>query len=265
MSDLDENIQIALDFELQRQRNLLAGDEAAVLASYREQTVFLPDSNAGDFWDERFKEEAASQLEQSNQFVAQFPMEAWRIKKVLQELNLSQSIVNLGVGAGRLEAKLLPKIKPSQYLGTDITQETLTKLRQHFPHFTFVQTTLLDLPIENASVDQVLLLEVLEHIKPQETLAVLAEIRRILKPEGRLFISVPLNEGLEEMLPENPNSHLRIYSPELLAFELKQVGLEVKQSFFASAFAKLFWPKHYLNQIFKLRHPNNCFMIAHKS
>jgi len=45
------------------------------------------------------------------------------------------------------------------------------------------------LPFRTASVDMVLLLEVLEHIPDTEQ--VMSEIQRVLKPEGMLYISVP--------------------------------------------------------------------------
>jgi len=45
------------------------------------------------------------------------------------------------------------------------------------------------LPLKTASVDVVLLLEVLEHIPDTEQ--VMSEIQRVLKPEGVLYISVP--------------------------------------------------------------------------
>jgi len=45
------------------------------------------------------------------------------------------------------------------------------------------------LPIADRSVDAVLLFEVLEHVWPASL--VLAEVRRVLKPNGRLYLSVP--------------------------------------------------------------------------
>src|SRR5215470_12370346 len=49
---------------------------------------------------------------------------------------------------------------------------------------------LADLPVEDARFDLVLLTQVLEHLS--EPVAVLAELRRVLKPGGRLWGSSPL-------------------------------------------------------------------------
>lgn len=258
----NKKIQQALAFEKERKANLSAGNFQAVLESYNRQDVFLPDNNSGQFWDERFSKER--QLDKDD-FAFQSPLEAWRVRKVLSLIDKNKTILNLGVGAGRLEARLLKKIKPKQYLGTDITKEKLNFLSQNWPAFEFIKANLIELPIEDESFNQVCLLEVLEHIQPNKTFKVLEEIQRVLKTGGSLFISVPLNEGLEKMLPDNPNSHLRLYSPELLQFELEQAGFRVEQVFFASAFAKHFLIKHFFNQFFHLRQPNNCLMVVRKA
>jgi len=255
----DQSIKQALAFEKQRQQGLLTGDVGAVLASYQNQQVFLPDTNNGRFWDERFQ---AEDLEQN--FNYQFPLEQWRVEQVLQLLDKKKSVLNLGVGSGRLEARLLRQLPADQYLGTDITNKRLKLLQKKWPNYKFVKADLLKLPLADASFEQVCLLEVLEHIRPDKTFKVLAEIQRVLKPAGQLLISVPLNEGLETMLPDNPNSHLRLYSPELLQFELEQAGFRVKKVYLASAFAKHFKIKHLINQLFKLRQANNCLVIAQK-
>ena len=255
-------IKKALHFEQQRKRDLAAGRLDQVRASYDQQDVFLDDGNSPEFWDRHFHQQAATG---NSEFACQFPMEAWRILQVLRYLDVQQSILNLGVGAGRLEARLLPKLASSKlYLGTDMTQETLTRLKKRWPKFRFIEADLLKLPIPDQQFTQLCLLEVLEHISPRYTFQVLAEIYRVLKPGGRLFLSVPLNEGLEDMLPNNPNYHLRLYSIDLIEFELKEAGFQIQHTLTASAFAKLFWLKQGLNQLFTLREPNNCLLIAQK-
>jgi ubiquinone/menaquinone biosynthesis C-methylase UbiE len=251
----------ALAWEEQRKNDFRAGRYLAVRQSYQEQQDFLADHNRPSFWDKRFIEQKKNQAQA---FAYESAMEKWRIEKVLSKINYQQSMLNLGVGSGRLEARLLPKIKPDQYLGTDITKHTLAQLRRAFPQFHFRSAQLDKLPLADHSFDQVLFLEVLEHIRPNRTLQVLAEINRVLKKNGQLFISVPVNEGLEKMLPQNPNAHQRLYSLPLLLFELAQSGFFVRKVYQASAFSTHFKIKHLINCLFKLRQTNNYLLIAEK-
>lgn len=52
------------------------------------------------------------------------------------------------------------------------------------------------IPVADASFDVVLCTEVLEHVP--EPLAALAELNRVLRPGGRLFLSAPLGAGLHQ-------------------------------------------------------------------
>lgn len=244
----------AIAFEDARKVMVELGELKAARKTYKEQRDFLPDRNDGKFWDKRFQNP-----------LHEHHMEDWRLKTIVGLLDPQKSIVDLGIGAGKLEKLFFSKYPNYElFTGTDITQATLKELQKTLPKIRLVKTGLLKLPFKNDSFDQVLLLEVLEHIKPSETFAVLAEVYRIVKPGGTFFISVPMNEGLEEMLPENPNSHMRMYSEPLLRFELTQAGFAVEKTFTASAFRSNFALKHVINQLLRLKHPNNIIALCRK-
>lgn len=75
------------------------------------------------------------------------------------------------------------------------------------------------LPFGAASIDSVLLLEVLEHVG--DARAVLAEIARVLKPGGLLLLSVPFLYPLHDA----PHDHRRYTAPGLEA-AIRRCGLE---------------------------------------
>lgn len=253
---LEEVGKIAFNFEKKRKQLLDYGFYKKTLATYREQKTFLPDENTADFWDDHFKDNPPT-----------FPMEQWRISTVIRVLNLTESWLNVGVGRGILESQVSkePEFIPTNYLGSDITNKTLQTLKLKFPKLRFVKSTLENLStIQKSKFKQVLLLEVLEHIKPSETFKVLNQIHTLLENKGKLIISVPLNEGLEEMFPYNPNSHMRVYSEALLRFELEVSGFKILKIYRASAFNKLFFVKHILNSLLSIKAPNNIVVLCQK-
>ncbi len=75
------------------------------------------------------------------------------------------------------------------------------------------------LPFKTASVDRVLLLEVLEHIP--DTAPVMEEIQRVLKPGGVLYISVPFIYPAHDL----PHDYFR-FSVEGLQYLLQKHGLQ---------------------------------------
>jgi len=77
-----------------------------------------------------------------------------------------------------------------------------------------------DLPFDNDSFDAVLIGEVLEHLK--DDVQALKNIRRILKPNGKLIASIPFYNDWEE-------GHMRIHSPESGKRLLKMGGFTVKE------------------------------------
>ncbi len=54
----------------------------------------------------------------------------------------------------------------------------------------------LQLPYEDNSFDAVLLISILEHLKPEEQPRAFAEIRRVLKPGGQVVYGVPIETRL---------------------------------------------------------------------
>jgi len=76
-----------------------------------------------------------------------------------------------------------------------------------------------DVPLEEASIDAVVCTEVLEHVA--DPALVLAELHRVLRPGGRLLVTVPfVNE-----LHEEPHDHYR-YTSHGLRGLLERAGFE---------------------------------------
>lgn len=88
------------------------------------------------------------------------------------------------------------------------------------------------LPFENESFDAVLCTEVLEHTpEPKEALA---DINRVLKPGGLLYLTVPMSWGLHY----EPNDYYR-FTKYGLEYLLKESGFEVLEVERVGGFASL--------------------------
>lgn len=88
------------------------------------------------------------------------------------------------------------------------------------------------IPIENTSVDLISFSNVLEHLHNRQ--GVLTELRRILKPDGKMYISIPNTNTPWKMMQRkygvdsrDDEDHKIEYSPETLQQEMKMAGLKI--------------------------------------
>jgi SAM-dependent methyltransferase len=94
-----------------------------------------------------------------------------------------------------------------------------------------VQGNALSLPFEDGTFDKIVASEVLEHIP--DDMAAMTELLRVLKPGGRLAVTVPafLPEricwALSEQYHTAPGGHVRIYTRAELEAKLKFTGFRV--------------------------------------
>jgi SAM-dependent methyltransferase len=90
----------------------------------------------------------------------------------------------------------------------------------------------LALPFRSESFDVVAAFDVLEHCEPESQ--VLAELRRVLVPGGRLLLSVPAYEWAWSDFDED-NGHLRRYTRRRAVRAVRGAGLQVERSTYAFA------------------------------
>jgi ubiquinone/menaquinone biosynthesis C-methylase UbiE len=105
---------------------------------------------------------------------------------LLGRVSVGTRVLDLGCGLGDFTAALVAQ--GADAVGCDVAGEALRRARERHPGIEFVQSGE-GLPFDLGSFDAVWTGEVLEHV--QDVLGLLAEVHRVLRPQGRLIVSTP--------------------------------------------------------------------------
>lgn len=131
------------------------------------------------------------------------------IEFIKNNANKNHSFLDAGAGLGPYSAFASPIFK--QVYMYEFDDAELNKARQNTIKFTNISSEKVDLrkiPLNNSSVDLIICCEVLEHI-PDECKALL-EMKRVLKDNGRILISMPNAFSLFYLKVRNLKNHREI-------------------------------------------------------
>jgi ubiquinone/menaquinone biosynthesis C-methylase UbiE len=107
-----------------------------------------------------------------------------------QGLKKNDVILDIGCGSGRLAnaLKAMPDIK---FIGIDVVQELLDYANEicQRDDWSFIKVTDLKIPLADNSADIITSFSVFTHLLHEETYVYLAEMRRVLKPGGKIVFS----------------------------------------------------------------------------
>ena len=102
-----------------------------------------------------------------------------------------KTVLDIASGSG-YGSSILAKTGRQVY-GVEIDQDAVDYANEHFaePNLQFLQGSVEKLPLPDRSIDVVVSFETIEHISAELQICMMKEIKRVLKPDGILFISSP--------------------------------------------------------------------------
>ncbi len=134
------------------------------------------------------------------------------------------SILDVGCGDGPITSLLFDTGFP-QIMGLDVSKEAIKMAREKEKRISFLVGSCQNLPFADESFETVLASEMLEHLTYPDGQLFLKEAKRVIKPNGRVIISVPnfSNPCLRALRMVLRNrEHLKEYTKGALAGTISQ-------------------------------------------
>ena len=136
------------------------------------------------------------------------------------ELSKNKSVLDIACGEGY--GSHLLALQSSSVTGVDIDTVTIeaAKIKYQHPHLNFLSGNVENISVATASFDVAVSFETLEHITDHDKMV--AELKRVLKPDGVLLISTPdkLNYS------DKPGYHNSFHKKELYKTEFEILLLQ---------------------------------------
>lgn len=137
------------------------------------------------------------------------------------------TLLEIGCSSGFLISALRAEWPSAMVMGSDFLKEPLERLAAREPRIPLLQFDLVQCPLPDASIDAVVMLNVLEHIADDR--AAMRQAARVLKPGGIAVVEVPAGPHLYDAYDEYLQ-HQRRYTARTLASLLEASGLQVIQA-----------------------------------
>ena len=171
-----------------------------------------------------------------------------------------QRVLEIGSGTGNLTRELVPR---DLYFASDINPLYLDSLKGLTHDRPYLHVTLTDVtraetfPQVPGGFDTVVCLNVIEDVEDDR--GALANIRRVLAPDGRAIVLVPHGPQIQGTLDE-ALGHRRRYTTESLQQLAEQAGFKVRETIL---FNRTGWPAWWLNgKVLKRRNVGRGQIVA---
>ena len=152
----------------------------------------------------------------------------WELRRefLISELNPGDHVLDLGCGSGEFTAELA-RAGARDVIGAEVAESAIARARERYPTLDF-RLIPVDgpLPFEDNMFELVWASEVIEHVA--DTARWLSEVRRVLRPGGRVLITTPSHGRLRLLLggvesySDPLGDHLHLYTRRALESLLRE-------------------------------------------
>lgn len=167
-----------------------------------------------------------------------------RLRLFIQSSNGAVRVLDAGCGNGSCSARLAEA--GFQVWGVDISERAIASAKERYPQAIFCCASLEEqLPFQDGAFDAVYAGDVIEHI--YDTRRMIAELGRVLKPGGMLFVSTPYHGLLKNLSIALLNfekhfdptgAHIRFFTKRSLTRLLLEGGFKIERFLYLGRF----WP-----------------------
>ncbi len=153
------------------------------------------------------------------------------------------SILDIGCNTGRGGQVLRRSFPQANLIGIDVVENRLKSIPKGL-YNSLLSESITSISLPTASLDFILAGEVIEHISPEDLGTTLGELRRVLKPGGKLLMTTPnpdsfLVKAGRDHVFDDP-SHLSIMPIEVHKTLLYQNGFKTIRIFGSGKAIKIF-------------------------
>ncbi|MFI1809398.1 class I SAM-dependent methyltransferase [Streptomyces sp. NPDC020422] len=127
------------------------------------------------------------------------PLDRALIGALVEQAGEGAVVADLGCGPGHVAAWIAGRAEAPRVVGVDLSPAMVALGRERHPEAEFREGDLLRLPARDGEFDAAVALYSLIHLAPGELAPALAEIRRTLRPGGRLLVSFHIGAEVRNM------------------------------------------------------------------
>lgn len=208
--------------------------------------------NNKTFWNKRLKEEIGS--------ISKSHIYNKKINIVCELVNIKKGkLLDVGIGYGFVEQILSQNSKVKLY-GIDISKYAVKQAKLKVKG-NYELGDVRNMRYRDKYFDCVLALDILEHLSNKDLGLALKEVGRVMKSNGQLIISVPINES---KLDAERNHHLQKFTEEKIKLLIKSNNYKIQKTVSMSAFSNGFLIKNLINSFLKIRKKNLIIISATK-